>query len=155
LRPIRPTFFPSWSWAIPAAIVTKMIGATTIRIARMKASPRGFMSEPTFGQKCPTIAPTTTPMMTCMYNDLGRTLSMPPPVFFLCLQKKARPVTSRLRLRDGSGHGSDGLCQRIRILLSFRSCDHAPDLFTLQRTADHVTRLALIEVGERDMLSAT
>src|ERR1700753_1168961 len=95
-----------------------------------------------------------TPMMTCMYNDLGKTLSMPPPVFFFMFAEKGAVCVSRLRLRDGSGHGGDGLRQRVWVLFGFRSCDDAPDLLTLQRTADHVTRLALIEVSERDVLSA-
>ena len=47
--PTRPTFFMSFMLAMPWTTVKKMIGAMTILIIFMKASPRGFMASPSDG----------------------------------------------------------------------------------------------------------
>ena len=45
--------------AMPCTTVKKMIGAMTILISLMKASPSGFMASPSDGKKCPSSTPRT------------------------------------------------------------------------------------------------
>lgn len=51
--------------AMPSTTVAKMMGAKTILISLMKASPMGFKSAPTCGQKTPISTPRVTPINTC------------------------------------------------------------------------------------------
>jgi hypothetical protein len=48
-RPTRPTFFMSFMLAMPCTTVKKMIGAMSILIILIKASPNGFIASPTEG----------------------------------------------------------------------------------------------------------
>jgi hypothetical protein len=50
---------------MPAASVTKMIGAITILIALMKASASGFIAAPVAGQSAPISTPRVIPISTC------------------------------------------------------------------------------------------
>ena len=47
--PTRPTFFMSSMLAMPCTTVQKMIGAISILISLMKASPSGFIDSPMLG----------------------------------------------------------------------------------------------------------
>ncbi|MNF01955.1 hypothetical protein D3C80_2010320 [compost metagenome] len=54
--------------AMPSTTVAKMMGANTILISLINASPSGFMSTPTCGQNTPNRMPIETPIRTCTYN---------------------------------------------------------------------------------------
>jgi len=55
--PTRPTFFMSLMLAIPCTTVQKMIGAISILIILMNASPNGFICSPSPGLKWPSATP--------------------------------------------------------------------------------------------------
>src|SRR5882757_2523332 len=109
-----------------------MIGATTIRMARMKASPSGFMSAPTLGQKWPTRAPRMTPKMTCAYKDFGALFNMIPPLFLFLLWMSEAQSQGGLRRGRALRHGRDGARERLGILLGLRRLDHASHFVALQ-----------------------
>ncbi len=54
---MRPTSFRLSIRAMPMTIVPQMIGASSMRIRRMKPSPSGRSATPTVGKKPPTITP--------------------------------------------------------------------------------------------------
>ena len=63
--PTRPTFFMSSMLAMPWTTVQKMIGAISILISLMKASPNGFICAPISGQKWPSRMPAMMAASTC------------------------------------------------------------------------------------------
>ena len=59
LSATRPTLAISPIAAIPCTTVQKMIGAISMRISRMKASPNGCIAVPVAGAKWPSSPPAT------------------------------------------------------------------------------------------------
>ena len=68
--PILPTVAAFAIEPTPTTIVQKMIGAIIILMSDTNAVPIGLSARPNSGQMRPTIAPSTTAMMTEMYSHV-------------------------------------------------------------------------------------
>ena len=70
----RPTRAISAICAMPCTTVQKMIGAISIRIALMKASPRGCILAARSGWTIPSAMPIAMAISTCTHNSFHQAL---------------------------------------------------------------------------------